>query len=161
MIRPLQSGGGCSTHPCMQALAGVVLRLTCGPFLLSSFDPLEAQYLALGTLYPGEVGIWWDYLKSNPPLLGGEGWRRLFGEVTDRAFSVEKPGNCSYQLLDEHGANILTQAVSANINLALRTAARDGIARNFLVYSTPELGGPGGGAGRVCTVGDGQMGRHP
>ena len=114
-------------------------------FLLSSFDPLEAQYLALGTLYPGEVGIWWDYLKSNPPLLGGEGWRRLFGEVTDRAFSVEKPGNCSYQLLDEHGANILTQAVSANINLALRTAARDGIARNFLVYSTPELGGPGGG----------------
>ena len=114
-------------------------------FLLSSFDPLEAQYLALGTLYPGEVGIWWEYLKSNSPLLGGEGWRRLFSELTDRAFSVQDPGNCSYRLLDEHGVNILTQAVSANISPALARAARDVIARNFQVYSTPELGGPGGG----------------
>ena len=114
-------------------------------FLLSGFDPLEAQYLVLGTLYPREVGIWWDYLKSNPPLLDGNGWRLLFGEVTDRAFSVQNPDNCSYQLLDEHGVNILTQAVSANVHPALTSAARDGIARSFLVYSTPELGGPGGG----------------
>ena len=113
--------------------------------LQSRFDPLEAQYLALGTLYPGEVGIWWDYLKSNPLLLGGEGWRHLFGERTDRAFFVQNPSNCSYRLLDEHGVNILTQAVSANSSPALASAARDGIARNFLVYSTPELGGPGGG----------------
>ena len=56
------------------------------------------------------------------------------------------PGSLSgYQLLDEHGANILAQGVSANINPTLRTASLDGIARNFVVYSTPELGGPGGG----------------
>ncbi len=37
-------------------------------FLKSQFDPLEAQYLAFRTLYPGQVGTWRGYLMSNPAV---------------------------------------------------------------------------------------------
>ena len=73
-----------------------------------------------------------DYLsRFNLPTK--EGWRLLFANVLDLAKSVQTPGTCgleesAYELLKYHGANILSQAVTANISPTLASSAREGIA---------------------------------
>ena len=106
-------------------------------FLLSRFYALEAHYLALHAMYPSVMdGITFrDYLSEfNLPT--NEGWRLLFADLLDLAISAQTPGACgpeesAYELLKYHGANILMQAVDANIHPALASAAREGIARQL------------------------------
>ena len=103
-------------------------------FLISKFDPLEAQYLTLRTLSPGQMGTWKDYLISNPTMLSGEGWSHLFSTITDLAFSEENPSTCAYKLLEDHGVNILAQAVSANLSPGLGNSVRDVIYTRWRQY---------------------------
>ena len=106
-------------------------------FLLSGFYALEAHYLASRALYPSVMdGITFrDYLSEfNLPT--NEGWRLLFADLLDLAKSAQTPGTCgpeeaAYELLRHHGANILSQAVTANISPALAVSARQGIARKL------------------------------
>lgn len=102
--------------------------------LIRVFEQLEAQYLALSTLYPDQVGTWRDYLISNPAVLDGEGWRHLFTTITDVAFSDDDPSTCAYRLLENHGVSILTQAVSAGISPASRRGARNVIFGRWQQY---------------------------
>ena len=116
-------------------------------FLRSRFYPLEAQYLALRALNLAVVGTFRDYLMSNPTTLSGEDWRSLFGHVRDLAESVQNPGTCgpeaaAYKLLRDHGVNILTQAVSANVPPSLVQSAQEEIYRRWLQYSVAAQGGP-------------------
>ncbi len=106
-------------------------------FLISRFSALEAHYLALRVLHPAIMDgiIFSDYLSEfNLPT--SEGWRLLFADILDLAKSVQTPGTCgpeeaAYELLRYHGANILSQAVSANIHPALAVSARELIARKL------------------------------
>ena len=103
-------------------------------FQISKFSALEAHYLALRVLFPAVVdGITFgDYLSEfNLPTI--EGWRLLFADILDLAKSVQTPSTCgpeeaAYELLRYHGANILSQAVTANISPVVASSAREGIA---------------------------------
>ena len=103
-------------------------------FLISRFYTLEAHYLILRVVESDIMeGITFrDYLsRFNLPTK--EVWRLLFANVLDLAKSVQTPGTCgleesAYELLKYHGANILSQAVTANISPTLASSAREGIA---------------------------------
>ena len=71
---------------------------------------------------------------SNPNTLGGEGWSHLFSTITNLAFSDENPNNCAYKLLEDHGVNILTQAVGAVLNPVLSRGAQDVVLRRWRQY---------------------------
>ena len=106
-------------------------------FLTSQFYTLEAHYLIRRVVESDVMeGITFrDYLsRFNLPTK--EGWRSLFDEILDLAKSVQTPGVCgpeesAYELLKYHGANILSQAVDANLSPALRRGAERIIAQRL------------------------------
>ncbi len=66
--------------------------------------------------------------------LDGEGWRHLFGTITELAFSDANPNACAYKLLEDHGVNMLTQAVGAILNPVLSRGAQDVVSRRWRQY---------------------------
>ena len=126
-------------------------------FLGSRFNPLEAQYVTQGLTNPGSSGDFQGFLSSNPGTLEPNEWKSLFNSINDLAGSVQSeedlialgatPGGggqnkVAYDILAEHGSNILKQAVSANVHPALATAARRELDRRFGDYSSAVQGAP-------------------
>ena len=126
-------------------------------FLGSQFNPLEAQYVTRSLTDPGASGDFQGFLSSNPGTLEPNEWKSLFNSINDLAGSVQSqedllalgttPGGgglnkTAYEVLREHGSNILKQAVSANVHPALATAARGELDRRFRDYSSAVQGAP-------------------
>ena len=120
-------------------------------FLRGRFDPLETQYAAQGIVNPGQAPNFNTFLAGNPSALGGQGWRDLFGNIFSRFGGVGSAEDVSglggsqqlgYDTLRTQGADILNQAIGANVHPALANSASNVLGQRFANWSQALAGAP-------------------